>query len=373
MKSTLFWLYSNLPVFIAAVLLVAASVICSGCYTLKQGSAMLNYLSQAVPLENIVKNESSSEEDRAFAQRVEDIRRFAMDDLGLKESKNYTRYVELDRDYLAAIVSASAKDSFTRHEWWFPVAGRVPYKGFFNVNDARKERLKLEKKDLDVWIRGVDAFSTLGWFKDPLYSYMKKYSTQSLAELIIHELFHATAYFKNHSQFNEELAEFVGTEGARLYMEKLRRSGDRNGNRGGSIGKEGVAEAVDEAAAKADGEAFRAFIRNLTEELDEVYRNNIPKEEKLRLKEAIIRESKTRFEENYEVMFTTESYRGFMDIPVNNAYLELYRLYYEEDQYYKELYEKSGRDLPRFITAAKSIKVKRKSNPKTEMEKALNL
>ena len=114
---------------------------------------MLGYLGRAVPLESIAAGEEAPKEDRLFVQRVENIRRFAIEDLGLKESKNYTRYVELDRDYLAAIVSASAKDSFTRHEWWFPVVGRVPYKGFFNVEDARKERKKLEKNDLDVWIR----------------------------------------------------------------------------------------------------------------------------------------------------------------------------------------------------------------------------
>ena len=307
---------------------------------------MLGYLGRAIPLEAMAK-EDASEEDRQFIQRVMDIRRFAMEELGLKESKNYTRYVELDRDYLAAIVSASEKDSFTRYEWWFPVAGRVPYKGFFNVKDARKERGKLEKKDLDVWIRGVDAFSTLGWFRDPLYSYMKNYSEESLAELIIHELLHATVYLKNHSQFNEELAEFVGTEGARLYM------------------------GASENETKADSKTYREFIRSLIEELDNMYKSDIPREEKLKRKEEIIRSAKLNFNDNYETMFNTEDYRGFIELPVNNAYLELYRLYYEEDLYYKELYERTGGDLPKFIAAAKTLKTGRRGNPKADLEKAL--
>jgi len=326
---------------------------------------MLGYLERAVPLEDISADKDAKEEDRLFVQRVEDIRRFAMEDLGLKESKNYTRYVELDRDYLAAIVSACAKDSFTRYQWWFPVVGKVPYKGFFNVADARKERKKLEKKDLDVWIRPVDAFSTLGWFRDPLYSYMKEYSEKELADLIIHELLHATVYIKNQSQFNEELAEFVGSEGARLYMQKIKAAGGE--------AEEAPDEAPVEAEAQKDSVTYRAFIRDLIAELDVMYKSEISREEKLKRKEEIISAAKLRFSENYDSMFKSENYRSFIELPVNNAYLELYRLYYEEDRYYKELYEKTGSDLPAFIAAAKTIKVKHGGNPKAELEKALGL
>ena len=354
-RSILIWLYSNLPVIAAAALLLGASTLCSGCYTLKQGTTMLGYLGRAVPLEELAQGESVSEEELLFVQRVKDIRRFAMEELGLKESKNYTRYVELDRDYLAAVVSACAKDSFTRHEWWFPVVGKVPYKGFFNVKDSRKERAKLEKKDLDVWIRGVDAFSTLGWFRDPLYSYMKEYSDRALADLIIHELFHATVFLKNQSQFNEQLAEFVGTEGSRLYIEKT----------GGSI-------ASDEDA-KTDSAAYLEFIQTLIAELDEMYKSEIKREEKLMRKEEIIHAAKLKFDTEYETLFSTENYRGFSKLPVNNAYLELYRLYYEKDHFLKDLYEKSGSDLPRFIAAAKSLGRRSKGNPRQELEKALGL
>jgi len=343
--------YSNLPVFIAAAFLLGFSAFFSGCYTLKQGTAMLGYLGRAVPLEEL--NGGDGEDDRLFVQRVENIRRFAIEELGLKKSKNYTRYVELDRDYLAAVVSASASDSFKRYEWWFPVTGNVPYKGFFNVADARKERAKLEKKDLDVWIRGVDAFSTLGWFRDPLYSYMKKYSDRSLADLIIHELLHATVYLKGQSQFNEELAEFVGTEGARLYMEKQGQALD------------------DSADAQADRAAYSAFIRGLIAELDELYKSDLPREEKLQRKAGIIEAAKAKFSTGYEENFKTGNYRGFSELPVNNAYLELFRLYHEEDHYFKDIYERSESDLAKFISAAKTLKGK--GNPKEELEKALGL
>ncbi|MDR1586732.1 MAG: aminopeptidase [Treponema sp.] len=351
---------SLFPPAAAAILLLAASASFSGCYTLKQGTTMLGYLNRAIPLERLA-GDSASAEDRRFVRQVEDIRRFAMRELGLKESKNYTRYVKLDRSWLAAVVSASAKDSFTRHEWRFPVVGAVPYKGFFSVEDARKERAKLEKKDLDVWIRGVDAFSTLGWFRDPLYSYMRDYSPDRLADLIIHELTHATVFIKGQVQFNEELAEFVGSEGARLYME----------SRFGADSEEYRAISGDEA----DNRAYVAFVRELAAELDALYQSGAAREEKLLEKERIIKNAQARFEAEYESRFHSENYRGFAELHVNNAYLELYRLYYAEDNYFADLYERTGRNLPKFITAAAALNKSgaARKEPRAEMERALDL
>ncbi|MDR0453003.1 MAG: aminopeptidase [Treponema sp.] len=334
----------------------------SGCYTLRQGTAMLGYLGRAVPLETLESPGSGAEpgeaeRDRAFAERVRDIRAFATGELGLRETKNYTRYVQIDRDYLAAVVSASARDSFSRHEWWFPVVGKVPYKGFFDPADARKEAEKLAKKGLDVWIRGVDAFSTLGWFRDPLYSYMRDYPAGRMAELLIHELLHATVYLKGQSQFNEELAEFVGREGSRLYI--ISRFGEES------------EEYRAMADGRADSAAFLDFIRGLIAELEAVYQGNAGPEEKLGRKEAIIIAAQERFEAEYESRFRQDNYRGFSKIKVNNAYLELYRLYYGESAFYEELYEKSGRDLRAFIAAAKTLSGK--GDPKRQLEEALGL
>jgi predicted aminopeptidase len=346
-------LISCVPVLGAAALLLIACGLFSGCYTLNQGTTMLGYLGRAVPLESL------DGESSRFVELVQDIRHFAMQELGLKESKNYTRYVQLDRDYLAAVVSASAKDSFTRYEWHFPVVGAMPYKGFFNVEDARKERAKLEKKGLDVWIRSVDGFSTLGWFRDPLYSYMQDYSPDRLADLIIHELFHATVFIKGQVQFNEELAEFVGSEGARLYM------ADRFG-----VESEEYQRMIN---AEPDSKAFVEFIRELAAELDVMYKGGANREEKIRGKEQIIKAAQERFDAEYEGRFRSENYRGFSKLPLNNAYLELYRLYYEENNYFTELYERASRDLPAFVAAAAKLNNSRaaRKDPKTELESAL--
>jgi predicted aminopeptidase len=349
------------PVLIATALLLAVCALFSGCYTLKQGTAMLSYLGRAVPLESLLEagagvDTFDAEKTRRFVELVEDIRRFAGEELGLKMSKNYTRYVQLDRNFLAAVVSASAADSFTRHEWHYPVVGVMPYKGFFNVADARKERVKLEKKGLDVWIRSVDAFSTLGWFRDPLYSYMRDYAPHRLADLIIHEQFHATVFIKGHVQFNEEFSEFVGSEGARQYME----------SRYGADSPEYRAM----FAGKDDNRAYVDFIRQLIAELETLYISGAGRDEKLREKERIIAAAKERFSAEYTSRFKSDNYRGFSELPINNAYLELYRLYYAEDNFFADLYERSGRNLPAFIAAAKAIQ--KKGDPRAQFVKALD-
>jgi predicted aminopeptidase len=346
-----FWI----PVTLAALGAAGGIWLFSGCYTLSQGVTMLGYLHKAVPLESL--SRSPRNEDRRFAEQVLEIRRFALDALGLKAGGNYTRYVALDRDYLAAVVSASAPDSFTPHTWWFPVVGAVPYKGFFDPRYAAAEGEELQKKrGLDVWIRRVDAFSTLGWFSDPLYSYMQDYPVYRLADLIIHESLHATVYLKGQSQFNEELAEFVGREGARRYTAE----------RFGADSSEYAALTAEEA----DRKTFVSFIQGIIAELEAAYAEERDTAYKLRRKEEIITAAQRRFEAEYDALFKLGGYRGFSALPVNNGYFALFTLYYSGG-YLEDLYERSGRDLARFIAAAKTVKPK--GDPRSQLRDALNL
>jgi predicted aminopeptidase len=184
---------------------------------------------------------------------------------------------------------------------------------------------------------------------------MRSYSPDRLANLLIHESLHATVFLKGQAQFNEELAEFVGSEGARLYVE----------SRFGADSEE-YRRMMD---AEADSQAFLEYMRALTGELEILYAGDDSKAEKLQKKAEIIRAAQSRFDEEYERRFKSENYRGLSKLPVNNAYLELFRLYYGGGDFYRELYERSGRDLPRFIAAAKTLT--RKGDPKRQLEAAL--
>ncbi len=197
---------------------------------------------------------------------------------------------------------------------------------------------------------------------------MKKYTAYQLADLIIHELLHATVFVRGRVQFNEQLAEFVGTQGARLYIE----------SRFGADSEE--YRAID--SRSADSQAFRLFLVELCAALDAVYtRADLNREAKLAEKERIIKNALERFENEYETRFQSDNYRGLSAIPVNNAYLDLYRLYYEEDNFFANLFEnakalekKTGTDkLRSFITAAASLNKSKhaRQDPRKTLELAL--
>lgn len=326
----------------------------SGCYVLKQGTILLSYQSRAEPVEELLAKQDLDPGTREFLARVQDIRSFATRKLGLSTNSNYTRYVELDQGHLAYVVSAADKVSFTPYEWSFPIVGKVPYKGFFRIEDAKEEAETLRKQELDVWVRTVDAFSTLGYFSDPLYSFMKTYKVHQLAELIIHEQAHATLYLKGQSQFNEDFATFVGREGARLYIRSR-------------FGETSPEYAALEAHEK-DQKTFLEEVRRLIRILEDLYATPLSREEKLKRKAILIQDFQREFLASYDQLFRTEAYKPFGRLPVNNAYLYLYRLYYPENQFFEQLYLNMGQDLPRLIQAAKGIKGK-KGDPYSLLER----
>jgi predicted aminopeptidase len=203
---------------------------------------------------------------------------------------------------------------------------------------------------------------------------MKDYSAYALADLIIHELLHATVFVKGQVQFNEQLAEFVGSTGARLYIES--RYGPDS------------PEYREIGSGAADRAAFRNVVSALIAELEILYAGNLNREEKLSEKARIIKAAQERFVSEYDNLFSGENYRNFAELPVNNAYLDLYRLYYEKDSFFADLYAgipdpaETGiipadpakaqiRRLKVLITTASSLPVSARKNPRAEMEKAL--
>lgn len=338
-------------------LICASFLSLTGCYVIQQGTILLSYHSRAVPVEELLTQTETEPETKTFLSQVQDIRTFATEELGLMSNTNYTTYVELDRQHLAYVVSASDAVSFTPYEWWFPIVGKVPYKGFFREPDARKEAQGLRQKGWDVWVRRVDAFSTLGYFSDPLYSFMKTYPLYQIAELIIHEQAHATLYVKGQSRFNEEFATFIGKQGSRAYL--ISRFGEAS------------AEYRAKVEAEQDQQVFIKSMQDLIQRLEALYRTGLPKEQMLQQKDQIIQKFKEEFLATYSEKFQTEAYKKFAELPINNAYLFLYRLYYPEESFFETLYEQSGKNLKTIIQAAKQIRGK-KGDPYKLMEQALS-
>ncbi|QQO09366.1 aminopeptidase [Breznakiella homolactica] len=313
----------------------------SGCYYTTQGYYLLSYQAKAKSAEKLLKQEDLPQETREFLLLVQDIRNYAVTELGLKTNKNYTEYLDLDQDVLAWVVSACDPLAFNTYLWKYPFMGELPYKGFYRIDDARKEGQARKDEGKDVWVRGVEAFSTLGYFKDPLISYMAKYSVYDLANLIIHEQTHATIWRKDDTSFNEDLASFVGDEGARLFV--LSRFGPES------------PEYLRIDENKENSRLFREDVLRLKDELDLYYRG-IPspplEDERIYIeeKQRIIREFQLSFLTDYELRYTADTYRGFGELPVNNAYLDLFQLYHGQREWFEEQYALSEYDMKAFLT-----------------------
>jgi len=348
-------------VAIRALFLAVPALLACGCatpagYLAKQGRYLLRDSLGARSAESLLAARETDTETRAFLILAGEIRRFAIEGIGLKKNRSFTRYKEIDRDYLVSVVSACAADSFQPYTWRYPFLGRLPYRGFYERPDADREAARLKAEGWDVVVRPVDSFSTLGFTRDPLYSFMKGYSAYELASLILHEQTHATLFVKGQTQFNEELASFVGEEGALAWLADAR----------GDASSEYLA-ALDEIA---DGQAFESLVRGLYRTLDGVYRAPLSRQQKLDQKAQIIAAFQAEFEREKQTRFRTEGFRTMGAPRLNNAYLSLFSLYSDDIPLIRSYYEELCRgDLRRLVAQARALA--RRGDVKEQMRRGL--
>lgn len=340
----------------AAVLLMMSGCATQVGYLAKQGTYLLRDSSGTRDAKAMIADPATPDDTRQFLVRVSDIKAFAVGTVGLKNNANYTRYKELGRDHLVDVVQACDAASFSDYLWSYPFLGKLPYKGYYERADADAEAARLKADGYDTLIRPVDAFSTLGFVKDPLYSFMKKYSIFQIASLIIHEQTHATLFLKGQPDFNEELATFVGDEGA---FEWLRARFGENSP-----------EYRDAVAENADNDTFTRELADLSKQLEEVYETSLPREEKMARKAAAISAFQERLLAQAPTLFQTESYRSLGKISINNAILSLYRLYSSDIPLLRAYWERRcGSDLRMFMGAAQALS--KKGDVKAQMKAAL--
>jgi len=253
----------------------------SGCFTtrylLQAAGGQYQLLHEARPLSAVTADPTVPPRVRALLAKVPAIKRYGQRH-GLTPTSNYERYADLHRSAAVWVVQACARLAFTPRRWRFPLVGSVPYLGFFDEAAAREYAAQLEAaEDLDVTVRTASAYSTLGWFRDPVLSTMVPegpLAFGALANVILHESVHATVYVPNQSAFNESLASFVADE---LTWRLV-------------VGRAGLDS--DEARAWMESEARGARVsqalRDTREALDLVYRSEAADTEKRAQKERLL-------------------------------------------------------------------------------------
>ncbi len=218
MKNAIKYFFRALEVSIILLFLFAVIFHQFVSYGIDQGVGQLGIVFNARPIEDVMKDESVGDSIKTKLRLVEEVKKFAVDSLGLKESKNYTTLYDQHGKPVLWVLTAAEKYRMKSFEWWFPVVGTVGYKGFFKLNNAQKEEQKLIERGYDTDLGATSAWSTLGWFRDPILSNVLNRSEGQIAELFIHEMTHATLYVKSSVDFNENLASFIGEEGAIQFL-----------------------------------------------------------------------------------------------------------------------------------------------------------
>ena len=320
-----------------AVGLLALAASCMGCspiYVVRAGIAEAKILRARQPITRVVNDSTVDADTRAKLAWVLEARRFAANELGIDVGESYTMYTELDRDTLALVLSAAPRDRLAPKTWWFPIVGHVPYKGYFSESAVRSEQRKLEEEGLDTFVRPTAAFSTLGWFNDPILSTALRTDDIEVVTTVIHELAHQYLFVPGQVAFNESFATFVGSAGA------IRFFCTREG---------GGPDTVKCARAQArwrDRQRFSAYLDELVAELEVVYGDDaLSSEEKVERREQVFADALDRFDENLTPTFESLTFVGFRRDPLNNATLLSRIRYYNRLGDFDRLLGEHGGDL----------------------------
>jgi len=294
---------------------------------------------QSVPVQEVLRDEALEDEAKKKIHIIQEVKRYGEERLGLRRTGSYTKYFEVKRPILH-VITASEKNRLHLYHWNFPVIGKVTYKSFFTLEGALKEKGVLERRGYDTYLQQAAAYSTLGWLKDPIFSKMLKWDEPTLANIILHEMVHATVYFKGETDLNEQLATFIGNQGSINFLTEKYGSGSKE-----------AAPAID---YQGDALLFSRWIDQAYKRLSEFYDQPISKEEKVRGREEIFQSIQEKFKEMQD-QFKTDCYKGFERKKLNNAVLTAHRRYLHHPDRFEALYERLERDLKKVVEFFKAI------------------
>jgi predicted aminopeptidase len=324
----------------AVVMLAAAAGGCSHIgYYWQATQGQLALQRAARPIEQVLADPAAEARVKTKLEAAQRIRAFAVSELGLPDNKSYTAYADLKRSAVLWNVVAAPELSLQPKQWCFPVAGCVSYKGWFSKVAADEEAAALRAQGYDVHVGEVPAYSTLGWFDDPLLNTFINYPEGEIARLVFHELAHQLLYVKGDSAFNESFATAVEEFGVELWLkahgsEELRRQYEVFGQR-----KQG----------------FRALLARFRGLLEQAYQSGADEEKRAR-KVALFRQLR----DEYDIM-KRDQWNGFAGYdrwfaqPLSNAHLAAVGTYTQWLPAFRALLMREGNDIRKFYAAAQTL------------------
>ncbi|EJN02975.1 aminopeptidase [Herbaspirillum sp. YR522] len=212
----------RLPCLLRMMAVAATALLLGGCsavaYYAQAAHGQFSLLAQARPLDDWIDDPAAADTLKAKLRTVRQVRRFAVTELGLPDNGSYRTYAQLDRPFVLWNVVAAPELSLKAHQWCFPIAGCVDYRGYYSQQAAQQYAAQLKQRGYDVQVAGVPAYSTLGWFNDPVISTFIQYPDGELARLIFHELAHQVVYARDDTPFNEGFAVAVEELGVERWL-----------------------------------------------------------------------------------------------------------------------------------------------------------
>jgi predicted aminopeptidase len=320
----------------AAAMLPLSACSTVGYYAhLAHGEAAL--LAARRPLERVIADPSTDAALKARLRMAEQARAFASDMLQLPRNRSYTSYADLHRPYAVWNVFAAPEFSLRPFEHCFPIAGCVAYRGYYARARAESYAAQLRERGLETWVGGVTAFSTLGFFADPILNTMLRWDDDELASTIFHELAHQRVYLKGDTEFNESFATFVQREGLRQW--RIARG-----------------LAATEPGTPAREDQFNALVLAARERLHQLYDSNLPRDEMRARKAAEIARLRADYAQLRDTQWDGDpSFDGWMDGEINNAKLAPFGLYHRWVAAFAALYTTSGGDWNVFYDAVAQL------------------
>jgi hypothetical protein len=306
----------------------------TGCsslgYLFQAGQGQLALIHHAKPISQVIRDEKTPPRIRSLLSEVAEIKKFGEKN-GLKATKNYQDYVQLNRPAAVWVVSGCEPLQFKAKNWTFPLVGSFPYLGWFDVGSAEAyaESIRLEGWDADV--RGAAAYSTLGWFRDSVLSSMISDGKEALGELanvVLHESVHSTVYISGQSYFNESIASFIADHLTLDYLDQL--------GKGRILDKQAYVDR-ERHSKQTQQDLHRGYV-----ELDELYHSSISDAEKITKKAEILDQLQKKLNVKKRKM--------------NNATLIQYKTYYSGSDDFEKLYQACDRNWSKVLLALKSLK-----------------
>jgi predicted aminopeptidase len=325
------------------LLLAALLLLAPGCHAAHLTGGQLSIWWGREPIEEVLESGDVTPDHMEKLRLVQKARLFAIETIDLKRTDSYTYFFDTGEGYPAWNVSASLPDAFASYVWWFPVVGHIPYAGFFDPRLAVLEARRLAAEGYDTITLPVPAYSTLGWFDDPVFSSMLDDPEETLVSTVIHEMAHATVWVDGDVTLNENLAQFIGDRGAEAFFFA----------RGG---KDDPA-LVEARRQKRDTERFTSAVLELKDELSRVYEATGKRSSKLAFKQRAITAFRRRYLHELRPHLSDDSWDWVLDsrIDFNNAVLLTFARYHGDEELFSALFERCGGDLRELVRALQEL------------------